>query len=197
MNEFEHEYSAEHLQVYEFDEGVRHRPAMYFRVGQGNPRLPTEVLAAVVGHVLHPATAVAPVHTGRIEAVVLDDLTFSVTDDLDDETADPGYLDTLIAGWRYLAAAAAALSTRTVVEVWRDGSGFRQELAGMKPASDPTEFDAPPGTGTRMTFELDVEFAGAGSVITHELDGLDFHGPDCYPTPGSAPITLTDRRLLH
>lgn len=190
------EYSAEHIRVFELDEIVRRHPGMYFRVGAGDPRLPTEILLAAVSHIYHPPPRLGPPHLGRIEVVVLDNLVFSVTDDVANEPGKPGYGDTLIPGWRLYPAAAAAASTRSVIETWRGGHGLRQELAGVKPVSDPVEFEAPEGTGTHMLFELDAEFVGAGSAITHELDALDLHGPDCYPTPGSVPITFTDRRLL-
>jgi hypothetical protein len=126
--------------------------------------------------------------------VVLDDLVFSVTDDLDDRWQCAYGDTTLIPSWRFGAAAAAAVSTRTLVEVWRDGRGLRQELVDLKAVSETVEFEAPAGVGTRMMFTVDVEFVGAGSVITHELDGLEFHGPDC--GLGTAGVELVDRRLL-
>ncbi|MET9877746.1 hypothetical protein ABZZ36_24375 [Actinacidiphila glaucinigra] len=53
-------YDTAGITLLEFDAGVRARPGMYFRYGQGDPRLPTAVLSAVAGHVLHPVAAVAP-----------------------------------------------------------------------------------------------------------------------------------------
>lgn len=52
---------------------------MYFRHGHGDPRLPTAVLSAVAGHVLHPATAVAPAHSLSVLVEITGDLAFTVT----------------------------------------------------------------------------------------------------------------------
>lgn len=52
---------------------------MYFRYGQGDPRLPTAVLSAVAGHVLHPVAAVAPVRALSALAEIAGNFAFAVT----------------------------------------------------------------------------------------------------------------------
>ncbi|SCL19582.1 hypothetical protein GA0074692_0657 [Micromonospora pallida] len=54
---------------------------MYFGVARENPKLATRVFTAVLGHALHPATVVAPMHTPWVNAQVYADLSFSVADD--------------------------------------------------------------------------------------------------------------------
>src|SRR4051812_27462749 len=75
------DYSLADITVLEFDDSVRRRPGMYFGVGRADPRLPTMVLRAVVGHAFHPATVVAASHAPDVLAEVTAGLAFSVTDD--------------------------------------------------------------------------------------------------------------------
>lgn len=51
-------YTADQIQVITFEEHVRARPAMYFRVGKDSPELPTEVLQQVVWDALHHSETV-------------------------------------------------------------------------------------------------------------------------------------------
>jgi hypothetical protein len=194
------EYDAARITVREFDEFARRSPAVFFGVAQDDPRLATEVLRGVLAHALHPATRVAPVHTPQVEVEVRGDLAFSVTDDqadaadtLDGQAPRLGYFGSLLGPARWVAAVAAALSTRTVAEVWWDGRGFRQHLAGIRPTGEPEVFDAPAGTGTRVVFDLDPAYFGAG--IAADLGSLDPHAPDCAAEPGArGRVVLRDLR---
>ncbi|GII58948.1 hypothetical protein Pth03_73370 [Planotetraspora thailandica] len=194
----EHRYSAADITILEFDDSVRTRTAMYFRASRESPELATRVLSEVVGHALHPATRVGPPHTARAHAEISADLAFSVEDDLTDALDDqgrprPGYYDSLLGPDRWLSGAAAALSGRTVVEVWRDGRGFRQELAGLRPLGAPEEFEPSAGGGTRLSCELDPALFAPGSAITTDLDSLDLHGTHC-PEPHGGHVTIRDLR---
>lgn len=193
------DYSAAGIEVLEFDESVRRRPGMYFGVARDNPGLATEVLCGVLGHALHPAARVGPAHTSQVTAEVVGDLAFMVADDrafaLDrDGPARLGYFGSLLGPDRWASAAAAAVSSRTVVEVWRDGVGFRQELAGIRPLTGPRRYDPPPDAGTRVSFELDPDYFGSGHAIASDLAGFDPHGPDCVEPAGPGQVTLVDVR---
>lgn len=148
---------------------------------------------------LHPAARVAAPHALRIRAEVSGDLAFAVEDDRADAldglgSARPGYHGSLLGPERWVSAAAAAVCSRTVVEVWRDGRGLRQELAGLRPLTEPREVDAPAGAGTRVRFELAGAYFGDGRVITADLTSLDLHGPYCDNPAGPGEVTLLDLR---
>ncbi|MGC5022686.1 hypothetical protein [Micromonospora sp. DT47] len=184
MPESQMTYGLEHVRVLDFDESVRKTPGMYFGVARENPELATRVLCAVLSHALHPAAAVAPAHTPWVTAQVSTDLAFSVADDQSGPWNGEGmpplsYYGSLLGPERWLSAAAAALSTRTTVEVWDDGHGFRQELAGLRPVTAPERFEGQAGKGTRVTFELDRDYFNPAAAITTDLASLDLHGPDC------------------
>lgn len=190
-------YDASDIQVIDFDEHVRTHPEMYFGARHSGPDTATRVLSAVLGHALHPATRLAPVHTARVEAEIQGGLTFWVADDLVADAQDAawprlGYYGTLLGPDRWTCAAAAALSTRTVVEMWRDGRGFRQELSGLRPVE---VIDAPAGKGTKVLFELDSTWAG--TALSTDLASLDLHGPDCDAPVGPGRVTLRDLRAPH
>ncbi|MFE0510195.1 hypothetical protein [Streptomyces sp. NPDC058964] len=192
-------YTEADIRIVEIDEHVRANPAMRFGAARGNPGLATRVPAEVLSHVLHPAARLAPLHTLRAEAEVLGDLVFSIRDDRPDALDErglprEGYCGSLLGPDRWIAAAAAALCARTLVEVWRDGHGLRQELAGIRPAEEPRRFDAPTGAGTRLVFELDETHFGPGAVIAGDLTGLDLHGPYCAEPPGPGHVGLRDLR---
>jgi hypothetical protein len=194
-----HSYDASQITLLEFDAAVRARPGMYFRFGQGDPRLPSSVLCAVVGHVLHPATAVAPAHTLSALVEVTGDLAFTVTFDEPhawegQEGPAPGHFGALLGPeWLY-PAAAVALSTRAVVDVWCGGRGFRQELRGIRPSSAPREYAAPAGSGTRWEFALDAGYFGQGAALTTEPGGLDPCGPECAEPAGPGYVLVRDLR---
>jgi len=131
-------YRLADIRVMEFDDSVRERPGMYFGANRLDPRLATWVLRAVVAHAFHPGTRVAACHVPHVVAEVLAGLAFSVADDQAETLADQdvpqlGYYDSLLTPVRWSSAAAAALSSQTTVEVWRDGRGFRQRLIGARP----------------------------------------------------------------
>ncbi|MEU7857844.1 hypothetical protein [Nonomuraea sp. NPDC049141] len=192
-----HEYTAADITVIEFDESVRKRPGMYFRVGLDNPRLPTEILSTVASHILHPTAGVAESHTlsGLIE--VLGDLRLRVT--LDEppawqDTPALGYYDSLLGFNWWSLATVAALCERTSVEMWRDGQGFRQELAGIRPLAAVERFDPYPGSGMRVTFMLDVGILLPEAAFPAEFEGIDMHGEYCTQEPGPGYVTIRDHR---
>jgi hypothetical protein len=129
-------YSAEHIKVLCFDDSVRNRPAMYFRVGQQSPDLPTEVLRAVIEDALH-------INDGahqNVSVEIASDLRFTVIDDQDhvtDERGVPqlGFFDSLLDPRRWAPVAAAAVSLHTTIEIWMSGRGFRQQLIGTHPST--------------------------------------------------------------
>jgi DNA gyrase/topoisomerase IV subunit B len=194
----EHDYSSANITVLTTADSVRERPGMYFGVGRGNPDLATQVLCAVVGHAFHPATAVAVCHTPHVVVDITADLAFAVTDDqadtlIGDDSPRLGYEGSLLTPNRLSSAAAAAVSSQTLIEVWRDGQGFRQTLIGLRPVEPPAPFSAPPGAGTRATFVLDPAFFGSATITT-DIAALDVHGPDCADAGGPGEIILRDHR---
>ncbi|MFF9623702.1 hypothetical protein [Streptomyces griseosporeus] len=191
-------YDAADIRVTEFDQHVRTHPGMYFGAsGDGTAGRATRVLCAVLDHALHPAAGLAPTHTARVEAEILGDLTFRVADDQVEDAGDrdwprPGYYGALLGPCRWIWAAAAAVSARAVVEVWREGRGFRQELRGLGPLEYPRAFDAPAGTGTRVLYELDGTWAA--TALSPDLAALDRHAPHCGGRLGPGGVTLRDLR---
>ncbi|MFM9610340.1 hypothetical protein DF268_13755 [Streptomyces sp. V2] len=186
------EYDASQITVLSLEESVLRRPGMHFRVGLRDPRLTGEVLSAVVGHFLHPATELAEPHSLRVEVEIHGDLEFSIADDRADAIDAEGhplrgYNDSLIGMNRYFAAAAAVLSTETLVEVWRDGTGFRQLLRRLQPLAEPAEFTPPPAEGTRFRFRLDP------AHFTTPLPRAP-HTPPCDHEPGAGYLRVTDLR---
>ncbi|MGW3245654.1 hypothetical protein [Streptomyces sp. NPDC001070] len=194
-----HSYDPSRIVLLEFDAAVRARPGMYFRHGRGDRRLPTSVLCAVTGHVLHPATAVAAVHSLSALVEITGDLAFTVTFDEPHsweghEGLATGHFGALPGPeWLY-PAAAAALSTRAVAEVWRGGRGFRQELRGIRPCSVPREYAAPAGSGTRWEFVLDADYFGQDASLAAEPGRLDPCGPDCAEPAGPGYVLVRDLR---
>lgn len=99
------------------------------------------------------------------------DLRFAVTDDqlpALDGFCEPesGFYGSLLSQSRWMLAAAAALGSRTLVEIRVGGRGWRQELTGTAP-SRPVPFDAPgEASGTRVTFELDAAFLTPAAIIS-------------------------------
>jgi DNA gyrase/topoisomerase IV subunit B len=194
----EDDYSIPDITVLEFDDAVRRWPGMYFGVGKEDPRLVTRIFCAVVDHAFHPAAAVAARHTPVVVAEITADLAFSVTDDQADTMAGGdaprlGYYGSLLTTSRWMSAAAAAVSSRTTVEVWRDGLAFRQTLMGMQPLEPPEEFTAPAGAGTRVTYVLDPAYIGP-ALITTDVANLDLHGPGCSGITGSGRVEIRDLR---
>ncbi|QIY66405.1 MULTISPECIES: hypothetical protein [unclassified Streptomyces] len=192
-------YSAADIQIVEFDEHVRTHPQMYFQADRNNPDFATRVLGNVLGHALHPAARLAAAHTLQIEAEITGDLAFVVRDDRADaldEQGNPqlGYFGSLLRPERWGSAAAGAVSSRVVIEVWRNGHAFRQELAGLRPLSEPRKIGPGAGTGTRIAFELDRVYMERSHALTLDFTELDLHGPDCNEPAGPGRVTLTDLR---
>ncbi|SBT40384.1 hypothetical protein [Micromonospora auratinigra] len=199
MSEVSHGYGSEQIRVLPFDEAVRHRPGMYFGLGPADPRLPTRILVAVLGHALHPAAAVAAPHVPQAHAEVHADLVFVVEDDQvaagpASGPPAPGYFGSLLGPQRWLAAAAAVLSARTVVQVWRDGVGFRQELTRLRPAHPPQRYTGGTGTGTRLSFTLDPTYFPPGAAIARHIDPQDLHEPACGPLAAHGRPPIRDLR---
>jgi DNA gyrase/topoisomerase IV subunit B len=186
-------YDASMITVLEFDDAVRKRPAMYFGLAHDDPGLPTAVLCTVLGHATHP-DAKAPAHSAHVRAEVAGDLTFAVTDDILGPFPSNGFGGTLIPRGRWGHAVAAAVSTRTTVEVWRDGQGLRQELARSRPVAEPVPFEAHTGAGIRVAYELDREYFGAAAAIAADLSTLDICGPYCAEPGGPGDVVVRDLR---
>ncbi|MFG2646007.1 hypothetical protein ACGFYP_34180 [Streptomyces sp. NPDC048370] len=184
-------YTADQLRVIAFEEDVRARPAMYFRVERDSPELPTEVLQRVVWDALHRRNGTH----GLISVEITSDLSFTVEDD-QPHSADeqqrplPGFYESLLDKDRWAPAAAAALSVRTVIEVWLDHRGYRQELVGAAPTGAWQEFRARRPFGTRTTFHLDPSYFGPGETIGWALRAEELHGEGCdsHPSPATFPI---------
>ncbi|MCX4804274.1 hypothetical protein OG594_21955 [Streptomyces sp. NBC_01214] len=187
-------FAVEPLGVVDFVAHVRRRPAQYFLVDQGSPELPTEVLRAVAWDALHRRDG----RHGRISIEIGSDLSFTVESDQRpsadaQERRAPRFFGSLLDMFdrqRWAPSAAAALSVRTVIEVWRDGHGLRQELVGMAPTGPREEFSAPKPVGTRTTFHLDPSFCGADEAIAWALRPEELHGEACreHPSPTKFPI---------
>ena len=160
-------YTAADITVLSFEEAVRKRPGMYFRTGPESPDLPTSILLEVVYDALHPADG----GHRQVDVEVTADLRFTVTADQPPDLDDlgepkPGLYGSLIGKSRWALAAAAALSTRTHIEIWADGRGWRQELTGTIPARPEPFTASAQADGTRVTFDLSSAFLPAGAVIS-------------------------------
>ncbi|MFD9623978.1 hypothetical protein ACFWB2_43240 [Streptomyces virginiae] len=187
-------FTVEPLRAVDLMEDVRRRPARYFLVDQGSPELPTEVLRAVAWDGLHRRDG----RHGQISVEIGSDLSFTVESDQrpDADARErllPGVFGSLLDMFdmqRWAPSAAAALSIRTVIEVWLDGHGYRQELLGMDPTGPRREFMAPKPFGTRTTFHLDPSFCGPGEAIAWALRPEELHGEACneHPSPTTFPI---------
>ncbi|MFC7265896.1 hypothetical protein [Streptomyces lutosisoli] len=195
----EHSYDAADIDVLEFDAAVRKRPGMYFGVGPGNPRRPTNLLCAVGRHVLHPATSVAGEHTlcGLLE--ITSDSSFTISMDQSHAWEDPGtpvlgYFGSLLRPEWWLLAGAAALSGRVAVEMWCAGRGLRQVHTGIRPLTAPQAFHPPQGSGTSVSFIFDPVYVGPHFVLPTDLEGLDLHGPDCWEPAGTGHVLFRDVR---
>ncbi|WP_235783516.1 hypothetical protein [Amycolatopsis orientalis] len=193
------EYSNTDIEVHEFDESVRRWPGMYFDVSLDHPLLPTNVVRFAVDHAIHPAPHLAAPHSPVVYVEILGDLSFSITDDQlcraeGCRVPDNGYFGSLLNPDRWTLAAAAALSRRTTVKVWRDGRGLHQELAGLRPIGPPEPFTASRSRGTTVTIELDPGRLRTGAAIDTNLETVGLcRGDDCV---AAAPrdITVNDRR---
>ncbi|WP_432060030.1 hypothetical protein [Streptomyces sp. S1] len=185
-----------------FVDHVRRNPEKYFLVGQGSPELPTEVLRTVVWDALHRPDG----SHGRIGVEIESDLVFTVESDQHPNTAGKerdvprpeffGSLLDMVGTERRTPAAAAALSVRTVVEVWLDGVGYLQELAGTAPTGPRKEFSAPQHSGSRLTFHLDPSFCGPDEAIAWALRPEELHGETCEGDSSPPTFPIHDLRLL-
>ncbi|MGW4508531.1 hypothetical protein ACWENO_28215 [Streptomyces sp. NPDC004436] len=178
-----------------FADHVRAHPEVYFGVGRESPELPTEVLQRVVQDALHHPGGTH----GECVVEILSDLSFTVEDDRP-HPADarrrprPGFHGSLLDPDRPAPAAAAALCVRTVVEVWLDGRGLRQELAGTVPAGPPRECPALRRHGTRTTFHLDPAYTGADEAVAWALRPEELHAQPCGAHPPPVVFRVRDLR---
>jgi hypothetical protein len=191
-------YSAAHITVLSFEDSVRKRTGMYFAVGPGSSDLPSNVLRGVIQDALHP---VGGGHR-PVVAEVTADLCFTVADDQplflsDLGEPEPGFYDSLIDKRRWALAAAAALSSRTLIEIRAGGQGWRQELTGTAPAL-PELFAAPgEADGTWAAFELDAGFLAPGAAIVVSPERLRAWDADCARCAGlrrADALTIRDHR---
>lgn len=192
-------YDATGIKVLEFDTSVRKRLGMYFGVGPGDPKLPTNVLCATARHALHPATRAAPEHTLRTLIEITGNSSFTVAMDQphDWEGSDApslGYFGSLLGPEWWLLAAAAALSSQVTVEMWCAGRGFRQDLTGIRPLTGVQEFRPREGSGMRVSFDFDPVHVGPRFTLPKELETLDLHGPYCSAAAGTGYVQIRDHR---
>ncbi|MER7209561.1 hypothetical protein ABT340_21070 [Streptosporangium sp. NPDC000239] len=193
----QHEYSAAEITVLEFDEVVLKRPGMYFGVGLDDPGLPVTLLSVAAQHALHPAAHVAEDHSLTSVIEILGDLRFAVTINQRHTWPDSpplGYHGSLIGPEWWSLAAIAALCGTTTAEMWCDGRGFGQELAGLRPRTAVWRFEPPPGSGTRVTFTLDARRLPPGTAFPADLGGLTVHGPYCDAADGPGTVAVHDSR---
>ncbi|MCG5443370.1 hypothetical protein NIE79_001174 [Micromonospora sp. NIE79] len=174
------EYTAANITVLDFDESVRRRPGMYFGA---DAHLATSVLTAVVIASLHPGPRVAPTGAPEVTVEILGELAFSIGDNwpTGPDGSMAGYYDSLLTSYRWVHAAAAAVSTHTTVETWHGGHGLRQDLVGLRPTGPAHDVDAPGGTGTTLTYHLDPSYF---TPSTLDSPSLDLHAEGCCDLPG-------------
>jgi hypothetical protein len=178
----QHEYSAADITVLEFPESVLRRPGMYFGVGASNPAMPTRILEHAVGHALHPATRLAPVHVPIVRADIMGNLAFTIADD--QAVFGDGYQGGILCCPRWELGAATVFTKHAIVEVWQHNHGLHQHLDHGHPIGPAREFTPATARGTRVTLHLDPALLAPGAAITTDLAALDLHGPDCAdPTP--------------
>ncbi|MCG5452655.1 hypothetical protein [Micromonospora hortensis] len=87
----------------------------------------------------------------------------------------------LLTSYRMVHAAAAAVSTHTRIETWQAGHARHQDLAGLRPAGPVDDFDAPGGTGTRLTYRLDPSYFTPSAL---HAPTPDLHAEGCCDLPG-------------
>ncbi|MER5935317.1 hypothetical protein [Streptomyces sp. NPDC002054] len=136
---------------------------------------------------------------GQISVEITSDLSFTVEDDqlhsVDErQRLLPGFYESLLDKDRWAPAAAAALSVRTFIEVWLDGHGHRQELAGVAPVGVWEECPARRAYGTRTTFHLDPSYFGPGEAIAWALRPEELHGEGCEARLPSETFPIHDLR---
>jgi hypothetical protein len=193
-------YTAADITVLTFEEAVRKRTGMYFAVAPDSQALPTNILQGVIDDALHPADGGGHCTVG---VEITGDLRFTVADDQPpalDGFSEPesGCYGSLFSRRRWMLAAAAALSSRTLVEIRAGGRGWRQDLTGTAP-SRPVPFDAPgEASGTRATFELDAAFLAPGAIISTSVEQWPARGngcPVCAGTSRAETLTIRDLRI--
>jgi hypothetical protein len=192
-------YTAADLTALTFEESVRKRTGMYFGVALNSLDLPTRVLRRVIDDALHPVGG-GPHRAVDVE--VTGDLRLTMTDDqpplLDPfGEPEPGFYESLIDKNRWLLAAAAAVSSRTLIQVRAGGRGWRQELTGTIPTR-PEPFPAPSeADGTRVKFEFDARLLAPGAVISPPVEQLQVWANDCTTCSGpprAIALKVQDRR---
>ncbi|MFB8118201.1 hypothetical protein ACFC51_20200 [Streptomyces sp. NPDC055962] len=187
--------TADQHRVIAFEEHVRACPAMYFRVERDSPELPTEVLQRVAWDALHRRDGTH----GQISVEITSDLSFVVEDDQlhsadERQSPLPGFYASLLDKDRWAPAAAAALSVRTIIEVWLDGRGYSQELDRVAPTGAWEERLARRPYGTRTTFHLDPSYFGPGEAIAWALRPEELHGEVCEGHPSGTMFAIHDLR---
>jgi DNA gyrase/topoisomerase IV subunit B len=190
------EYTAADIQVVAFEESVRNRPAMYFRCARTNPALPAEVVRTVVGD----APTERADGPARVRVVVETDHRFTVTDNaiptnLDpDGRPSPGFYGSLLPRRRWPLAAAAALSSRTWIEIRTSSQSWSQELHGTTPVGPPQTGGPADTPGTRVTFELDATYFAPGATLPKDMVTLLNTVDGNHPSASDAVIDIADLR---
>jgi hypothetical protein len=162
------EYDASQIVVLPFDESVRQRPGMYFRVAFDSPRFGLHLLEAIAANALHPPGLIGPPrHTARSTIEIVGDRSLVVTLSC---PQDPAWYDDQPLGPAWMSLAAAdVVSDRSVVLVGPD------EL--------------------EVELDLDPTYVGADFTFPTVFDGLDPHWPTyCQEPPGTGSVLLRDLR---
>jgi DNA gyrase/topoisomerase IV subunit B len=190
------DYSAASIRIISFEESVRTRPQMYFGCARDDPALATAVARAVVGHALYEPSV------GRVDVTVLieSDLRFAVADNSPAISLGPdgqppcGFFDSLLDRRYWAPAAAAAMSTRTVIEIYVQDRVWRQELSGTEVVGPPRDGGPAGRAGTRITFELDAGYFAAGAALSRDPDAFRTgENGQALPSTGGI-VTITDLR---
>ncbi len=183
------------LRVVAFEEHVRAGPAMHFLVERDSPELPTELLQRWFGT---RCTAVT-VRMGR--SASRSPLTSAsrwrtIYRTVADERRRPlpRFHESLLDKDCWAPAAAAALSVRTIVEVWLDNHGYRQELDGTVPTGTWEECLARRPYETETTFHPDSSYFGPGEAVAWALRPEELQGEGCLAHPSPASFPLRDLR---
>jgi DNA gyrase/topoisomerase IV subunit B len=191
-------YTAADLTVLSLEEAVRKRAGMYFPAEPGSLGLLTGILQGVIGDALHADDG----GHRPVDVEITAGLRFTVTDnqplDLDDPGAPkPGFYGSLISMNRRVLAAAAALSTHTLIEVRAGGRGWRQELTGTTPGRPEPFTTSGQADGTRITFDLDPAFLAPDAAISTSPEHLRARRPGCEACASAQrdeSLTIRDRR---
>jgi hypothetical protein len=183
------------LAAHSFAEAVRRRPHMVLGLDRDNPALVSSLLAAIVADALADRGVGRPDVTITIES----DLSFAAADtdstrglDSSGQPANALY-QTLLDRRRWPIAVAAALSTRTVLEVVIAGVAWRQEFKQIDP-TPPEQSPTDRPDGTLAAFDLDADYFAPDATLPHEPLALLSHWARAAHIPDTSRLRFIDAR---